>query len=273
MRYLLNTPPADETDEKQAMPGSNFENQLDELKVRVAPLERLVTAFADSLSPPIFYHSGQEHYGYRYGKPGVRHFCLLKSVRAVSALNAMVALARGGFAQEIGVLVRTLVECTTHIEFVIDALDENDVLAPYVDKYVQDFFADFARNSSADFKRAQVRQSVVHQRLGATLDDIAQQAGDAGQRAPAERMYSNVYLTYSNYVHAKYPEIMDLYGGTPGRFHLDGMRGTPKDEENLQIIDTFIDTVAIALKLMVSSLRLHSILEAEPALGIWFRSS
>jgi hypothetical protein len=40
----------------------------------------------------------------------------------------------------------------------------------------------------------------------------------------------------------KYPEVMDLYGGTPGRFHLDGMRGTPKDEENHQIVDTFVDT-------------------------------
>jgi len=116
-------------------------------------VERLVNAFAGPLSTPIIYHSGREHYGYRYGKPDVRHFCLLKSVQAVSAINAMVALARGGFAQEIGVLVRTLVECTTQIEFVIDALDQNDILAPDVDKYIKDFFADFARNSNEDFRR------------------------------------------------------------------------------------------------------------------------
>ena len=255
------------------MPDPNFEHRLHDLKVRVAPLERLVNAFAGSLSSPIIYHSGQEHYGYRYGKPDVRHFCLLKSVRAVSAINAMVALARGGFAQEIRVLVRTLVECTTQIEFVIDALDQNDMLAPDVDKYIKDFFADFARNSSADFKRAQVKQGIVHQRLGATLDKISQQAGDVGQRVPAQLRYSNIYLTYSNYVHGKYPEIMVLYGGVPGQFHLDGMRGTSEDEENLLTIDSFIDTAALALKLMVSRLRLHSILEAEPTLGIWFRSS
>ena len=65
---------------------------------------------------------------------------------------------------------------------------------------------------------------------------------------------------------------MDLYGGAPGRFHLDGMRGTPKDEENLEIIDTFIDTVAIALKLIVSKLRLHHIFDDDPVLGVWFRS-
>lgn len=247
--------------------------ELDRVRARIDPLERLVSACAASLPPPIFYHSGQGSYGYRYGKPGVRHFCLLKAVRTVSALNAMIALARGGFVQEIGVLVRTMVECTTHIEFILGSIDENDVLAPDVDKYVQDFFADFARKSSRDFKRAQVRQTVVHQRLGATIDNISQQTDAAGQRAPAERMYSNVYLTFSNYVHAKYPEIMDLYGGVPGRYHVNGMRGTPKDEESLQIIDTFIDTASLTLKLMVSRLRLHAILEADPALSLWFRSS
>lgn len=246
------------------MNSDEFLVNLDRIRARIEPLERLVAACTASLPPPIFYHSGQEHYGYRFGRPGIRLFCLLKAVRVVSALNAMVALARGGFAQEIGVLVRTMVECTTHIEFVLDALDENDVLASDVDRYIQDFFGDFARNSSADFKRAHVRQGVVHQRLSATLDNLSQQAGDPGQRAPADRMYSSVYLTYSNYVHAKYPEIMDLYGGVPGRFHLGGMRGTPKDGENLQIIDTFVDTAAVALQLMVSRLRLHPILEAEP---------
>ena len=124
--------------------------------------------------------------------------------------------------------------------------------------FVQNYFADFTRNSSADFKRAQVRQGVVHRRLGATLDNISQQAGDAGQRAPAERMYSNVYLSYSNYVHAKNPEIMDLYGGVPGRFHLDGMRGTPKDEGEPSDHRPFIDTAATALKLMVSRLRVYT---------------
>jgi hypothetical protein len=82
-----------------------------------------------------------------------------------------------------------------------------------VEKYVQDYFADFARNSSADFKKAQVRQMTVNKRLGATLDNVAGPRDDDDKRVPAERFYSNVYLTYSNYVHAKYPEVIDLYGG------------------------------------------------------------
>jgi hypothetical protein len=98
----------------------------------------------------------------------------------------MIALARGGYAQEIGVLVRTLVEFTTHIEFVLDALGDDGVLRSDVNKYVKDYFADYARNSSADFKRAQVRQGIVHKHLGETLDIVAEQNGFTEGRRPAE---------------------------------------------------------------------------------------
>jgi hypothetical protein len=254
------------------MAESIFEARLEAMKSRIAPLERIVAAFAGSLPQPFFYDSAQKHYGFRFGTPGIRHFCLLKAVRVVSALNAATALARNGYSQEIGVLVRTLIECTTHIEFVLDGVDDTGALAPDVEKYVQDYFADFARNSSADFRRAQVKQNIVHKRLGATLDNISQQGEGTKPRPAAEKLYSNIYLTYSNYVHAKYPEVMDLYGGLPGRFHLDGMRGTPKDDENLQIISTFIDTASITLQLIVSRFRLHRLLESDVTLANWFRS-
>lgn len=255
------------------MTDESFEVQLDGLKARIEPMDRLVTVIANSVPKPLFYHSGDEQYGFRYGKPGVLHFCLLKAVRTVSALNAIVALARGGFAQEVGVLVRTLVESTTHIEFVLDALDDQGALRPDVDKYVRDYFADYARSSSGGSKRAQVRQGLVHKHLGKALDRIVEENGPVEGRKSAEAVYTNVYLTYSNYVHAKYPEVMDLYGGEPGRFHMDGMLGTPKDQENFDIIDTFIDTAAISLKLMVRKLRLHHLLDLDAPLRIWFRSS
>jgi hypothetical protein len=91
--------------------------QLQAIRSRVDPLEKLVHALAERLPAPLRYHSGRQHHGFRYGKPDVRHFCLLKAVRAVSALNAAIELARCGYVQEIAVLIRTVIECTTHIEF------------------------------------------------------------------------------------------------------------------------------------------------------------
>jgi hypothetical protein len=38
--------------------------------------------------------------------------------------------------------------------------------------------------------------------------------------------------TYSGYVHAASPHIMDMYGGTPPAFHLDGMSNTARHAEH-----------------------------------------
>lgn len=247
--------------------------RLDTLRPRVEPLEKLLHALAEKLPQPLWYHSGKEHFGFRYGKPDERHFCLLKAVRAVSALNAAIELAGGGYAQEIFVLMRTIFEYTSHIEFVLSAPDGTGALTPAAAKYVQEFFDDYARNDVKDFKRAGIKQGTVHKQLGTELDKWAREGGRDPTEAKAEQMYSNVYLTCCNYVHGKYPEIMDLYGGKPGHFHLRGMSGTPKDAENLEFIEAAIGTVANTLGRMIQRLKLHGLVDSDPVVSTWFRTT
>jgi hypothetical protein len=83
---------------------------------------------------------------------------------------------------------------------------------------------------------------------------------------------SETYLTYSNYVHSRYPEVMDLYGGHPQHFHLAGMRGTPKDVENLAIVSVFISTVSITLRFVVLKFGLVEKLRRYPNLTSWYYS-
>ena len=116
------------------------EAALQRLPARIAQLERVVEVIAASLSAPRMCRYGLDR-GYRYDLPDIRHFCLLKAVRVVSALNAAVELARAGYTQEIAVLMRTLVECTTHLEYVVNHTGSAEQLAQ-VDKYVNAFFAD-----------------------------------------------------------------------------------------------------------------------------------
>jgi hypothetical protein len=85
-------------------------------------------------------------------------------------------------------------------------------------------------------------------------------------------LLSNVYLTFSNYVHAKYPEAMDMYGGNPGQFHVRGMTGTSKDEECVALIEAFEVTVALALVGMVQTLKLLPLIESDKMLNSWYQS-
>lgn len=247
----------------------SMEVSLRELAARVGPLERVIAIVSDSLREPDMFRWNTDR-GFRYSDADIRHFCLLKAVRVVSALNAGLKLARGGYIQEIGVLLRTIAEFTTHIEFVIDPNDDEKHKAE-VEKYLRAFFSDGERFPGAEIVKAQVRQGFVHESLGKTLDKIAEQQGDTVDRVPAATLYSNTYRIFSNYVHGKYPEIMDLYGGTPGRFHLQGMSGTPKDSECVELLATFITTATNTFVLMIQGLNLRPLIEADAVLGPWYR--
>jgi hypothetical protein len=64
---------------------------------------------------------------------------------------------------------------------------------------------------------------------------------------------------------------MDLYGGTPGQFHLRGMSGTPKDGENLALLETFIETASNTFVVMIQGLGLRTLIDSDSILSTWYR--
>jgi hypothetical protein len=157
--------------------------KLDRADAGAQTLERFIAAFGKTLNPPILYHSGKEHYGFRFGAPDVRHFCLLKAVRALSAWRAAALLARQGYAQEVFVLLRTLDEFTTHIDYVLVGREEDGTPTKEAAAYLQAFFADFARNDVSDYGKIKLKQGDVHKAVGALFD-----AGKDGLADPTERI-------------------------------------------------------------------------------------
>lgn len=253
---------------------SEVKDQLDALQQRVEPAERFVALVARDLSPPIFCDFNGAHSGYRYARPDRKHFCLLKYVRAVSAVNAAILLARRGFTAEIGVLVRTITECLSQIEFVLSDLESDGQMSAQASKLVSDYFDDFARGKPDDHKKSTVNQSTVHRRLGAQINKQISETPDAARFAEVDTaiLYKNVSQVFSAFVHCKYPESMDMYGGHDPHFHLRGMAGTPKDAENLMVLSTFVDDVTLCVRSMVLRLGLFDLIQKDAVFFSWYRS-
>jgi hypothetical protein len=247
----------------------DIEVALTALEGEIEPLERLLRLFAATLNAPHLRRGDGDTRFFRYDHPDVRHFCLLKSVVMISALNASFALARKGHIQEVNVLMRTVAECSTHIEFVIEPFNSDDHRAA-ADRYVKDYFADSKRSPVTEITKAHIKQGKVHAALGKTLDDFAERHGDTKGRIPAAVLYSNSYRIFSNFVHARYPEALDLFGGRPGEFHLRGMSGTPKDAENLATLQTFLGSAATTGIRMIQGLNLRTLVEGEPIVSRWY---
>jgi len=242
---------------------------LSKTKEHIKQFTIIVDSLASSLVPPIIYDSGIKHLGFRYMQPTTKHFCVLMAVRAVSGLNASLILAEQGFNQEMCVLIRTIVECTTKIEFVLAGLD-GGILAKKQQVFIDEFFRDFRRNSSEDFVSKTIRQKEIHNEISQKLEEV--NSANLEDKLPTELM-SNIYRTFSNYVHACYPEVMDMYGGTPLRFHMNGMKGTPKDAESSIMLAAFVDSVGLALAQMIEKFDMADRLKVIPELKPWFPSS
>lgn len=243
---------------------------LAKLADELDPLTRLIGLFSASLEQPklVPVEGGR---AFRYSAPDIRHFCLLKGVLAVNTLYAILELARGGFIFQVNALLRVVIECTTHIEFVLDPSTDARHKGR-VAKYLAAYFADFNRDPTAPFQREPIKQRQVHVTIGKTLDDIAAQYAGYANRRPAADAYFSLYRSFSNFIHPRYPETVDLYGGTPGRFNLHGMSGTRKDTEMAVTLEPIVGTVSNVFAHMVQALDLRKFVESDPVIGAWYKT-
>lgn len=246
-----------------------LEDLLRKLQGRIAPLERLIEVFTASLAPPLL-RPNVTDLGFRYCTPDIRHFFLLEAVGMVSALNASVELARKGYSQEIAILMRTVIESGRQIHYVLD-LDETEDHRSNVKELIDKFFEDAQRGPDADIKSVLVQDRVINEQLGKSLDKIATMFGDGESRIPAAKRLFTTSRASSLYVHARYLECMDLYGGRPGRFHLRGMSGTPKDAESVDVLDTLLAEADTTFIIMVQGLDLRALVQSDPLLAEWER--
>lgn len=182
----------------------DFETEIDRLRRRALPLNAFVHALGRSLPAPKYFRTDNAA-GFRFENPELIHFCLLRCARIASALNASIELARYGYTQEIGVLLRAMIEYSTQIDFMLASLaGNNGKLSGDAAAFVSSFFQDAHRPGSSENKKARLIQKKIHDTIGARLDSFAKiQNGTK----PATEMLSNIYLIFSNYVHAKYPEF------------------------------------------------------------------
>jgi hypothetical protein len=151
-------------------------------------------------------------------------------------------------------------------------ITEDDRVSGKLEVFIAEFFNDTQRGESVQpSSPAKLSQKFVNELIGSQLDKFSSVApGDPSWKSTADRHW-HIDWVFSNYVHGKYPETMDMYGGVPGRFHLSGMRGTPKDLENLQMLDALTTTASRSFVGLVQGLKLKQLLSEDEMLKEWYR--
>jgi len=147
---------------------------------------------------------------------------ILKAVRVVSGFHAYVSLATAGFVQEAFVVLRSVYECLEDIEFLDEAHTSGNPTAGQK-QLVETFFAE-GDHTVDDFLagRATPRPRTTRREKRAAVTRLL---GGFSNPERVRRILEAIANGLDGYVHAAYPHIMEMYGGTPPeeRFHMRGM--------------------------------------------------
>lgn len=178
------------------------------------------------VSPPEFVMIGN-HKQFRYKESTLEAAIVQKSARLISGLNASLVLLKAGYVQELGALFRMLDEFSEDILFLCQGVGSGEITElhqMYLDAFYQEEF-DEPHNP---LKSSQKRPMVSRRKIQAAISRIPEQELNPSD---AQAIYRTLNKTYSGYVHAASPHVMEMYGGNPPRFHVSGMLGTPRMAE------------------------------------------
>ncbi len=173
---------------------------------------------------------------HRYEEKGIRQALIQKLARSVSGLNAVAVLLGSGYVQEAGVLFRTLDEIHEDIFFLATA-ETNGAHTERHNKFLEAFYAEavFSRKEgSLDIPKPNL---VPRKKIRAHTLNVAGQGINLSQALSASE---SVGTAYSGFVHAASENIMDMYGGNPPHFHIEGMLGTPRIEGYSQDAENYV---------------------------------
>jgi hypothetical protein len=173
---------------------------------------------------------------YRFREKDIYQAIIQKLARAQSALRAAFVLLNNGFVQEQAILHRVLDETNEDILFLIYAITNDDITDLHK-RFLDAFWEEEIDESGSMIDSKQKRPMIPRKKIRAYIANV--EGVELNQSHEIE-LYRTISKTYSGFVHGASPQIMDMYGGNPPRFHTNGMLDTPRMEEHADDLLNYI---------------------------------
>jgi hypothetical protein len=185
---------------------------------------------------------------FRYVEKTIHQAMIQKLARVITGLHAARTLLARGFVQEQAALQRMLDEFHEDISFLAYAVIYNDH-TPLHQKYLDAFYEE-EFDAPSPLKSTQKRPMASREKIRAFVARSKMAGGDPSTGVELAR---TINKTYSGYVHGASPQIMDMYGGNPPRFHVHGLRGTELQEEHAHDLWNYFFRSIIAFGLVAKA--------------------
>lgn len=190
----------------------------------VNALERM-SSFFNELSalvqPPKKVQIGDQ-YAFRYECQSIQAAMLQKLARVLTGVQAIHMLNACGLTQEQAAMQRMHDEFTEDISFLALSiiLDQHTELH---DEYLKAFYEEEFDNPSSSLRSSQKRPMILRKKIRGYISNNCGLDDPSTSREAGRTIHKG----YSGYVHGASPHIMELYYGTPPKFHLHGAKSSP----------------------------------------------
>lgn len=179
-----------------------------------------------------------DNFVYRYKDSTLEVALIQKLARVITGLRACLLLLRAGYFQEMAALQRVIDDLDEEIFFLVNG-KLTDTWGETHEKFLSAFYIETFNNpadpnTALDVKRKPVSRKDIRTAVDKSFEVMRERGFPIDENfIKNQRIVSSVF---NGFVHAGSPQILELYGGDPPHYHLNGMLDTPREEESVQSV-------------------------------------
>ena len=184
-------------------------------------MEKAVHYLATQVPRPHWFGSMRSG-SFRYKEKSIRQAIVQKLARMVSTLHAACLLLDHRCFQEMWSLQRILDELEEDVFFLCSGVDN---LTRLHEKYLDNFYFEEGLDAEGSRQRPKwISRKQIRTHNAKIFSNNPCLKVDASK---VSEVSQTLHQTYSGYVHARSPHIMDMCAGNPPQFHMRGVPAPP----------------------------------------------
>jgi hypothetical protein len=155
---------------------------------------------------------------FRYAEQTIQQAIVQKLARMISGLHAIQVLIEHGLFQEQGMIQRASDEIADDVWFLSLGVIQNDI-TPRHREFLEYFYAEEFTDPSNVVGSHKSRGMVKREKIRAYIESNLVSGPEAVRAKGVGKVLTKAY---SGFIHAASPHIMDMCGGIPPRFDING---------------------------------------------------
>jgi hypothetical protein len=164
---------------------------------------------------------------FEYPIQSIEVAAVLKLIRAVQGIHSLKILCGKGLFVDMGTIFRCVGDCVAEVYFLLEKYPEQ---SNHVRQFLKEFFS-----KTIDGHLSSEEHSVLSKKIHNAM--IRSLTGGIHDEQ-LKKHQTNVYKTFSGYVHAGYSHIMQMYGGAYSNqsFNVSGIPSQAQIDMHMQLV-------------------------------------